>query len=439
MWRRLIYQLKERIAHPGLDDVLAEMRRTDSWSRENLECRKRELIANALRNARATPYYGRMFAERAIDPSDPDALLRLPTLSKDTVQENLEELVASSYRGRLKATVTSGSTGTPGRFYRSSTSSLWGYASGERCKEWWEIDPSARVVRLWGRGAQFSRLLRKRVRAKIAVCKDWASGTLNILSYNLSSEEIERHWRQILRWRPKVIHGYATSVYLLARLLLDAGFDGRVLHLDGVIAEAEKLYPSQRAVVEQAFGCPVLEWYGCCEVGVIATPCRLGRLHVREDMVHVEIIDGVIHVTTLREPAAPLLRYRVDDEGELATAPCPCGKPTVVLAKIHGRTCDMIRKADGTMVHPWAFDHIMKQASGIRKYKFVQKTLTFVHVQIESSRDLDAEECDRIAGQIRAQSGGQVSVDIDQVQQIPMDKSGKFRWIASEVTSEKVA
>lgn len=433
MLRRLCFHIKERLVHAGLQDVLEEMRRNDRLSPVEMESRRRELLVKTMQVAAHTPYYQRAIEQTGIDAFDPDSLRKLPPLTKREAQQNSIDLRSPLNSERLRVTMTSGSTGTPGRFYRSRLSNLWGYASGVRCKEWWGIAPSAPVLRLWGRSAQFSTSARKRTRAAFTDWKDWACGTLNILSYNLSHENIDRHWRTITRWRPKVIHGYASAAYMLARLLLETGRDGRSLGLAAIITEGEKLFASQRSTLDKAFGCPVLEWYGCCEVGIVATPCEYNKLHIRQDMVHLETVDGVIHLTTLREYAAPLLRYRVDDHGEIDAEPCPCGRPTAVLAALHGRTCDMIRRIDGSLVHPWAFDHIMKQAGVARKYTFVQKTLNRVEVQLETSERVDTGTLGRISQQIRDQLGDAVNVDIKLVDRISTDASGKFRWIRSEL------
>lgn len=438
MWRRWFFWLKERAVHPNLHAVLAQMQRNERLSRDEFRHLQHRLITRTLQQAKDCPYYAGIFQQRGIDVDNPQSLSRVPILTKREIQENSAALANRSYRGRLKVVVSSGSTGAPGRFYRSRPSLEWGYASGVRCKQWWGINPAARTIRLWGQSARFSLSIRTRTLGRLSGLKNRAVGTYDFAAYNLTLEKIQRQWPTIVNWKPKIIHGYATAVYLLARFVQECGLDGRSLGLSGVIVESEKFYSFQRSLIEEVFGCPVLEWYGCCETGVIATPCRHGRLHVREDMVFLEIVNGSIVVTTLRENAVPLIRYDTADEAELDHQPCPCGMPTAVLADMKGRTCDLIQDTDGQLVHPWAIDHILRPLPGIRKYKVVQKALNAVQVQVESQQPLAAQIKDRLIAQFRQQLGAGVTVRVEEVDQIPTDPSGKFRWITSELKSPEM-
>ena len=53
----------------------------------------------------------------------------------------------------------------------------------------------------------------------------------------------------------------------------------------------EGLTQADRAAIEQAFGCPVVEDYGASECMNMAFACRHGRLHVNEDWVTLEPVD----------------------------------------------------------------------------------------------------------------------------------------------------
>ena len=435
MWHSWLYRLKERLVHPNLKVVLAEMQRNDRLSRDELRDLQRHLIARTFQQAANCEFYDRIFKERELDISRPDALSQLPILTKENVQEHLEKLVDRSYRGRLRVAVTSGSTGTPGRFYRTRPAVDWGYASGVRCMQWWDLNPAARTMRIWGRSSQFNPSMQARARAGLRSLKDWAVGTYNVSAYNLAVDQVRRQWKSIIRWKPSVIHGYVTGVYLLAQFLQEAGLDGRFLGLNAVIVESEKLYPFQRSLIEETFGCPVLEWYGACEFGVIATPCPAGRLHIREDMVHVEIVDGLIIVTTLREHAMPLIRYDIGDEGEIDPEACPCGMPTTVLASVKGRTHDLIQRADGGFVHGEVFSHILEQLPDVRKFKVIQKTRDLVHIQVESRRPISPRDRNRVVAQVQQQLGREMTISLEQLEEIPVEKSGKFRWIVSELRS----
>ncbi len=128
-----------------------------------------------------------------------------------------------------------------------------------------------------------------------------------------------------------------------------------------VISYAEVLPSEDKLRLVEAFGCPVSEIYQTSE-GQIGSPCRLGNLHINEDLVYVELLDANGHaigpgersasmlVTNLVNRAQPLLRYEMNDIVELGQ-PCPCGSSFRTIAKVIGRDDEVmwLRTASGSI------------------------------------------------------------------------------------------
>jgi phenylacetate-coenzyme A ligase PaaK-like adenylate-forming protein len=78
-------------------------------------------------------------------------------------------------------------------------------------------------------------------------------------------------------------------------------------------------------------------FYGAAEVGLIASPCERGGMHVHADHLLLEAVDetgrpsapgerGSLLVTDLHNRAAPYLRHELSDHGRLPGRPCACGR-----------------------------------------------------------------------------------------------------------------
>jgi phenylacetate-coenzyme A ligase PaaK-like adenylate-forming protein len=124
------------------------------------------------------------------------------------------------------------------------------------------------------------------------------------------------------------------------RLGLDPGTDFpslRALYVGG-----EPMSPARRATIARVWGVPVIDEYGCTELGSLAGRCPADALHLWSDRVRPEVFDpvtgaitptgeGELVVTPLFLQAMPLIRYNLHDWVRIDDEPCRCGwvLPTV--------------------------------------------------------------------------------------------------------------
>lgn len=133
-----------------------------------------------------------------------------------------------------------------------------------------------------------------------------------------------------------------------------------------------------RARIETLLGLRAFDIYGLTELwgpGAGIECAHRSGIHVWTDHYLVEIVDpvtsapvpdgveGEVVVTTLRKQATPLLRYRTRDLSSLDHTPCPCGSPFPRIARLTGRTDDMV-KARGVMFFPAQVEHVVGGVEG---------------------------------------------------------------------------
>lgn len=97
--------------------------------------------------------------------------------------------------------------------------------------------------------------------------------------------------------------------------------------------------------------------YGLSELigpGVSGECDKKCGMHVNEDYFYPEIVDpatlepidgsdyGELVLTSLTKKSMPMIRYRTKDITKLDYTPCACGRTTVRMAKLKGRTDDML-------------------------------------------------------------------------------------------------
>ncbi len=117
-----------------------------------------------------------------------------------------------------------------------------------------------------------------------------------------------------------------------------------------LIAGGENLSESSRRFVESIWKAKLLLSYGQTEAfGSIGIECdRQDGYHLNDMDLWAEVVDpdaqgfGELVYTTLRRNVMPFARYRSGDVTRIITEPCPCGTPSVRLAKLKGRIDDMV-------------------------------------------------------------------------------------------------
>jgi len=143
----------------------------------------------------------------------------------------------------------------------------------------------------------------------------------------------------------------------LAEVAQEEGMDLRNLKLKAGFFGAEPWTEEMRQQIELRLGLKALDIYGLSEVigpGVAGECLEQSGLHVFEDHFYPEVIDpatgrpvpdgtyGELVLTCLTREAIPLLRYRTRDITRLDATPCPCGRTFRRIARLTGRTDDML-------------------------------------------------------------------------------------------------
>ena len=207
---------------------------------------------------------------------------------------------------------------------------------------------------------------------------------------------------------------------------------------------SERLYDEQRQQISKTFGCPVANGYGGRDAGFIAHECPAGGMHITAEDIIVEVLSaqgmplpegeaGEIVVTHLATKDFPFIRYRTGDIGVLDNKLCSCGRGLPMLKEIQGRSTDFLVSQDGKVMHGLALIYILRDLPWVRKFKIIQEDLDLTRVLVVADAKLEPQGVENIKTGFKARLGQGVSVVVEQVEEIPPEKSGKFRYVVSKV------
>lgn len=265
-------------------------------------------------------------------------------------------------------------------------------------------------------------------------------------SYHMKPENMGIYVTEIHKMKARWVQGYPSSLYLMARALLDSGRPLPRGRLAGVFTSSERLLAHQRDVIGAAFNAPVVNRYGMSEFAASMTSCAEGRLHVDMEFCIVEVepletddgaVRGSLVVTGLAPDAIPFFRYRVGEVGTLCATPCPCGRPGATFYDVEGRQDDFVMTPDGRLVG--RLDHIFKGHTEIAEAQILQSDQHSIRVLVVPRLDYDESSERRLLAAIRERLGREIDVSIERVKQIPRESNGKFRAVKSSVGNVRAA
>jgi putative adenylate-forming enzyme len=382
--------------------VAREFEAHDEWSVERLRAYQRERLLTIVRHAAAnSPYYRERFA--GIELSNDLDLGALPRLDKATRLEHFDELVTdrrltlAGLERHLTELEGADSRTDPMLFgeYRAMAS---GGTSGRRGvfvygrAEWRET--LAGLVNCWSAYCDFApRLPRRRLAAITADSLLHMGGRwnrsvdvgLNRLLRLDARAPIGDLVEALNAFRPEGINTYASIAALLAERQLggELRIAPRVIVTGGEVLTAE-----MKERIGAAFGQPPFNGYGASETGYIAFECdHHAGLHVFEDQVLIEVVDGEYRPVSPGEPGTrllitnlfnrtqPLIRYELNDLLTVSPNPCPCGRPSRLLEKVEGRSDDVLEMPateGGTIkVHPVTLRSPLAGVGALSEYRIV--------------------------------------------------------------------
>ncbi len=169
---------------------------------------------------------------------------------------------------------------------------------------------------------------------------------------------------------------------LIAEVAEEDGVDIRSLPLKVGMFGAEPWSERMREEIESRLNIVALNVYGLSEVigpGVAIECTEKQGMHIFEDHFIPEIIDpntgqrlpdgemGELVFTCVTKEALPLIRYRTRDRTRLMRGKCACGRTTVRMERVIGRTDDMII-VRGVNVFPSQIETVLLQAGGVEPH-----------------------------------------------------------------------
>lgn len=203
------------------------------------------------------------------------------------------------------------------------------------------------------------------------------------------------------------------SLYL-AEAAREEGLDIRSFPLKSGFFGAEPWSENMRKEIQEKLNLKAIDIYGLTEIigpGVASECEHQNLLHIFEDHFYPEIINpetgevlpdgqkGELVFTTLSKTGTPVIRYRTRDITYLTREKCACGRTSVRMHRILGRTDDMLI-IRGVNLFPSQVEQVLLKIDGVEPHYQIlvdrKGQLDYLEVRVEMNDSLFSDEIKQI-------------------------------------------
>lgn len=257
-------------------------------------------------------------------------------------------------------------------------------------------------------------------------------------TFHINPDNFDLYWESLDRFSPEFIVGFPSSVYDICQIA-----DSRGLRSNRPVKvffpTAETVLPQHREVIGRVLGCKLIDQYASSEGAPFILECTQGNLHIHPLTGIFEVIDehfqpseqGEMLVTSFTTHGTPLVRYRIGDNLKLANPnkKCACKSLFPLVEKIEGRSNDYILSPTNGKVNLGNISNSTKDINGIIKFQVIQKNLYHVEILVVASSKFNLNQKNKFIAALNQRFGPEISLNLQIVDDIPNEKSGKFRIV----------
>ncbi len=376
----------------------------ESMSREELRQLQSLRLKNTVEHVyHNTPFYRRKMQEMGITPEDIqsiDDISKLPFTIKQDLRDNYPfDLFAVPMSEIVRLHASSGTTGKPTVVgYTRKDLTLWAEVIA-RCLAAYGLDKHDIFQVAYGYGLFTGGL-------GIHNGIERLGGTVIPMSSGNTPKQIQ------------LMHDFGSTALactpsyalFLAEAIKDSGIPREDFKLKVGVFGAEPWTESMRKEIEAKLKIKAYDIYGLSEVigpGVAyECECQSGS-HISEDHFFPEIINpetlqpcapgeiGELVFTTITKEGLPLLRYRTKDLCSLIYDKCECGRTTVRMTRITGRSDDMLI-IRGVNVFPSQVESVILELQEFEPHYLLvverNNNLDTLQVQVEVREEFFSDE-----------------------------------------------
>lgn len=261
-------------------------------------------------------------------------------------------------------------------------------------------------------------------------------------TFHIKEENLEYYVKNLIKFKPEFLIGFPSTMVDIARFGIINNYDFPDKIIKAIFPTAETLTKESRYILETFFKSNVYDQYASSEGAPFIFECKNHNLHIEMQSGVFEVLDdnnepankGKLVVTSFTTYGTPLIRYDIGDNIELSSESCNCGNNNPLVKQILGRIDDFIYSQEVGKINLGNISNTLKGTEGIIKFQVHQNDLEEIDILIVVDEIIYNNKIEnKFKLNWRERVGETMMINIKLVDDIPYEKSGKYRIVKNNI------
>lgn len=371
--------------------------------------------------------------------SDIANIQQLPIVNKEVLRKNIDTIVVKTNE-KLGKSKTGGTTGKSLEVQNFARNSQERFAFLDDFRSRFGYELGKKTAWFSGKSLLTERDIKKN--------RFWKTDFIHHVRYystfHIRQDYLKYYVEDLMKYRPEYFVGFPSTMFEIAKYGINNGYDFPANVVKAIFPTAETVTKDMRSTIETFFKTKMYDQYASSEGAPFIFECENGNLHLEMQSGVFEVLDandqpaqsGRLVVTSFTNEGTPLVRYDIGDSITLESPAktCGCGNNNPLVKEILGRIDDYVYSPEVGKINLGNVSNTLKDTKGIISFQAIQDDLDRIQLLvITDPKEFDKATEQKFIQNWRDRIGNKMTLDIKYVDDIPVEKSGKFRIVKNNV------
>lgn len=372
-------------------------------------------------------------------PKSVDEIEKLPIVDKEMLRKNIEKVHTIDSKHAIHSK-TGGTTGKSLEVFFTPDNMQERFAMLDDFRGRFGYKLGKKTAWFSGKALLTDRDIRRNRFWKT----DWFYKVRYYSTFHIKEEYLKFYVEDLLRFQPEYLVGFPSNIQEIAKYGIRHGYQYPQNATKAIFPTAETITAEMRESIEPFFHAKMYNQYASSEGAPFVFECSEGNLHLELQSGVFEVLDennqpatsGKLIVTSFTTIGTPLIRYDIGDSIALEDTDktCKCGNNNPLVKEILGRIDDYIYSLENGKINLGNVSNTLKDTKGIIRFQAIQNELNRVEILVETDKEKYSTKIEqKFIQNWRDRVGDKMEIKINYVDDIPVEKSGKFRIVKNNI------